>query len=306
MSETSGGRILILHAESKDLPCGIKDVEAVRECFGGHYGFEVEAVSGSPGEMQPRINRFMDGCAGNDVAVLYLTGHGQLDGGRLYFVGQDGRNEAKKWVNRLDLTSVLEGFRRVDARTRLVLMDCCNATRAQQLMEFSAADEFVVFAASRFLEGAKEVKELGKSYFTWQICEVLQWPDPSIVGTDGRIRLRGFTDRVIQEWRVNKERWKGVVVPEPRVLVNQNDFPMMKVRRNAALSILRILAEVRNGSPLPTGEQVRRSCPDMSEEKFGAMIRFLMEERYIDRVAGGYWVRDLGRQYFASLNRGDG
>src|SRR4051794_30364462 len=71
------------------------DVKALRSALAEYGSFEVREplVNRDESSLRVELEDFFDGAAYDDLLLLYLSGHGELRGGRLYFATATTRRD---------------------------------------------------------------------------------------------------------------------------------------------------------------------------------------------------------------------
>lgn len=160
------------------------------------------------------VGQVRDRCGAQDVLLLYLAGHGTLQGDLYYFLPYDARVDtpealSQTAVSSVELADLLSG---VEAAKQLVILDSCHSgaagsvlgrylasrgdaiglIRAQQVLA-RASGTFLVAAASAS-QSAKEYQSLGHGVLTFALLEGLgaRGAPAAAIDGDGRVTVNSL------------------------------------------------------------------------------------------------------------------
>ncbi len=166
------------------------DAIAVGSCFKASCGFDdVEIVPGStdPFDLLRRLTAFVEQSQQEDTVVLYFSGHGQLGPrGRLHLLLP---NTSTNLLRSLRFDVAVEPLESSVANQKLVILDCCHAgaaggIKSPDIDAQTIADphpSLILMLASSRLEKARELEELGGSFFSHHMCALLNGKDRSSI-----------------------------------------------------------------------------------------------------------------------------
>lgn len=167
-----------------------RDVERMRGTLSSdRYGFEVRMPkdTGNPHQVHEELLDATAACRPEDVFVAYFSGHGQLDGSRLYLVlDRSVPDETRTMFSSVWLIEALRGCR---AKRRLLILDCCHAGAAIGGKSLGVGvaelfpdykDERILYASDK-LEAARELRDFEGSFLTHLLCKFLVGAPPGSV-----------------------------------------------------------------------------------------------------------------------------
>jgi len=155
------------------------DFDDVRRLKGGRDPFDLQReIAVAASELKK-----------NDTLLFYFSGHGVVEGGRLYLL-LAGTQLESMLATALPASAILDAMKECKANQRILILDCCNAGLVMRETGLKAgeqdrylqndlgfqSDAFDIILASEFLEKTKELPTLKSSALCEGIVSCLEAP----------------------------------------------------------------------------------------------------------------------------------
>lgn len=260
------------------------------DCLARHYGYQVITPAPGYGAVLETFAQFLDDCSKPDTAIIYFSGHGLPRGGRLFFPLRD---ETARRVNRIDLNQVLRDFQDCDAQNRLVVLDCCHATASDKTeWNLSRSDKYLILAASRITEAAKEVDALQGGLMTTNLVDLLACPPDSATAA-GPIYVQGMFHELERRIERYRDRHPDEQIFPPNLLGNAGvDFPLGTPPLSHSALVLRAVAENKGMD----AQRLATVCSALSDADFATALARLRAEKCVDVLHDWVFLLDNGRK----------
>jgi hypothetical protein len=173
---------------SKQLTFAASDARRMADMLASpRCGYEVEEIPAKdPFEVRRKLLVAADECKIDDAFLVYFSGHGVIDSGALVLLLDQSEAE-RLLATALPAQELMYAMRGCKARSRLLILDCCNAgliargngIRAGMVDRVPVrelgieSDTFDIIMASDFLEFAFELSEIGGGVLTRALEEAL-------------------------------------------------------------------------------------------------------------------------------------
>jgi formylglycine-generating enzyme required for sulfatase activity len=133
-------------------------------------------------EIQQALYQEAAKCQPEDTFLVYFAGHGLIEGGLTLLLDTTDPNELLSTA--LPAQDVMQALRRNPAKTRILILDCCNAGTLAREMGLRServsmdvlgvtSENFDILLASDHLEFARELDMFGGGFFTTSICSAI-------------------------------------------------------------------------------------------------------------------------------------
>ncbi len=185
--------------DARDISQALSDIS--KKIYRKTHVHLLDNTRASKKNITAKLESIARGSAQRDTVILFLAGHGDLDGGEFYFLPYDAD------LTRLNQTAVslaqIKSFsRRVRANKIAIILDTCKSGAVveelrtvalsrglaeKRLIARLAKDQGIaVFSAANASQKAYEVKALGQGIFTFALLEALRQKS---VARDGIISI---------------------------------------------------------------------------------------------------------------------
>ncbi|MEA3277670.1 MAG: caspase family protein [Pseudomonadota bacterium] len=196
------------------------DVQLMREALVAH-GFECEIPprQSSRGEITDRLDTIIERCKQDDTFVFYFAGHSWGEDGLRLAIG----DPFTRVSNLLPADHVVDAVRHCAARSKLVILDSCEAGQAAGAGLFpDPAEHFRVLTATDGAHVAVEREALEAGVFTYHLWRALMEPPLRTTDGSGVLDENGhFGIEQVYRWlkrTVPAYRQEGELpIPEPRL-----------------------------------------------------------------------------------------
>ena len=119
------------YADNSNLKTAVNDAQTVASVLKSQYGFKTIVLSNaSKGKMLAAMDSLRKRLTPKDNLVIYYAGHGQLNGGRGFWLPSDAKQgDQKSWISNEQMTNFIDAM---DAKHVLVVADSCYSGTLSQ------------------------------------------------------------------------------------------------------------------------------------------------------------------------------
>lgn len=212
-------KAFVVGANTLGLKYCVDDAERLQASL-TRLGYDTVLPQGNKSSVQAAFESMVDDAAQTDTLLLYFSGHGLLERGKLWFLLA---NDATRLANKININECLEAFSNCRASNKLVILDCCHATQGTEDLQIDLSEQYLVLAASARLEKSQEIEALGAGFFTYSLCQTLGGPSEDTTNSE-----RGISVQQLYKWMVDKAKKHNGAnegqVPIPKLLGTHVDF----------------------------------------------------------------------------------
>ena len=205
------------------------------------YGYEYMVPGMDKPRLQAAFESMIDNATQTDTLLLYFSGHGLPEKGKLWFFLSD---DASKLVNKLNVNEWLDSFSDCRASNKLVILDCCHAGQGIAELRLELSERYLVLAASARLEKSMELETLQASFFTHRLCCVLDSPPQQVLESGHILSVQGLHKWLSEEAQKHNGQ-NAIQVPIPTLFGSHANFALAIVPSDEASSVLKATDEAR-------------------------------------------------------------
>ena len=186
--------------------------------------------------IQEALDQLADQGTPDDVAVVYLAGHGVRVGQQFYFLASEMRTaddlEAAYRTYGIPATALSDALRRMQATNRVLILDACNAGEAlpilaktvQAMQRFGQTTATYLIAASTSRQFAVEAPALGHGVLAYAVLRGLDQGIPA--GPNRLVTIRSLLRYVEAEVPPLAARYHPGDTQTPVTVAVGSDFPL--------------------------------------------------------------------------------
>ncbi len=215
----------VLGVDSLGLEYAARDAARIGAALRRH-GYRIVELPARLAAIRQAMQDMAEQSKRGDTVVFYFAGHGEVEDDTLCLLLEDaGATPA----NSLPIGYVTTPLRQCRARHKLVILDCCRASKAAQEFKISLTEPYLVLSASGAFESSREFAELEAGFFTHQLCAALRDTPPELLNERGELRA----GTLYRDWlRPRTEQHNGTPdaeqVPLPNLVYNaKHDFALV-------------------------------------------------------------------------------
>jgi len=195
---------------------GLKYCQSDAVLIGGclkKHDYEVTMVKDKQTKWQilPKFSDMLDNCGKTDMMIFYFSGHGMIEGGKLYLITEE---DATKEKNKILVNEITNPLSNCLAENKLIILDCCHAGKASADWKPDPSEAYRLLMAANPLQRNKELEELQGSFLTNRICQALK-SRSNEVAKEGKIYLNALSDWLHREAERNNGTEGAIKVPDP-------------------------------------------------------------------------------------------
>lgn len=253
-------KAFLIGKSTKGLKFAEKDISLMKECL-VQYDYEIYIPQQDKPSIMEKFDDFIDEINHIDTVLFYYSGHGHLEGGELFLIFGD---EISKNKHKIEINYFLKRINNSSSNNKLIILDCCNALNISDEWKPSQLSRHKILTASGQWESAKEVEELGSSYFTHVFHESLLNPY-DIVNCDGEILIQEFYENLVLKARQYNDT-KNTKIAIPNLIGNsQINFPIAHVDKHYLSNNSKDTSGIRNSGYT---NQIFTNLPDPDYDLF--------------------------------------
>jgi tetratricopeptide (TPR) repeat protein len=220
-------KAFLIGKSTRGLKFAEKDIALMKICLMS-YDYEVIIPRQEKSSIIEAFDDFIDEVNQIDTILFYYSGHGHLEHGDLHLVLG---NEIAKNRNTIEINYFIKRMERSSSNNKLIVLDCCNGLDFEKDWKPSQIGRLKILTASGHLESAKEIEELGASYFSSVFHETLLNPE-EVVNNDGEIFIEKFYNHILKK-AIKYNEDSNLKVPIPNLIGNhQSNFVIAHAGKN--------------------------------------------------------------------------
>ena len=156
-------KAFIVGIDTLGLNCCYKDADLMQECL-EKRGYEVIKLQNKQEKwiILPEFDKVLDESDKVDTIIFYFSGHGIVEGGKLFLITDDA-NKAK---NKIQIDNITDPLQNCIAKNKLIILDCCHAGMVSAKWKPDPSEAYRILIASNPFETTKELDDLQASFLT--------------------------------------------------------------------------------------------------------------------------------------------
>lgn len=175
-------KAFIIGAKTKKLNYTDNDLKLLSEALKFH-DYEIISPKGKKSEVLEEFEQICKNCKQGDTLLFYFSGHGTIDGGKLYL---EYYNDSK-----IGISQIFDEIHICPAGSKIVILDTCNSGNAAVDWTPKIDEErYCLITATRRLKPAKEYDKYEASFLAYYINKALTDKENYPVDEQNRITVR--------------------------------------------------------------------------------------------------------------------
>jgi tetratricopeptide (TPR) repeat protein len=154
-----------------------------------------------------------------DTIIFYFSGHGLIDGGKLFLILD---NDLSKSKNKIQINNITDPLQNCIANNKLIILDCCHAGRVNTEWKPDPTDSYRILIASCPFGTIKELDDLSASFLTHRIHQALVAPTGDVLDSDGIIRINALSNWIRKEAETHNSRADSKKISIPYLIGNDS------------------------------------------------------------------------------------